>query len=139
MSVTGGGGGGDTVAQGDGISITTDAQTGNKVIAVNAGSGLQINQTTHELEATGVSSISATPNTPGSITITNGSTSTPLSVISQMGGAGSSTAGSAGYVPAPASGDNDAYLRGDGVWDDDVLTENDNFTITFVPDDYQPT
>ena len=139
IQVTGGGGGGDTVAQGDGISITTDAQTGNKVIAVNAGSGLQINQTTHELEATGVSSISATPNTPGSITITNGSTSTPLSVISQMGGAGSSTAGSAGYVPAPASGDNDAYLRGDGVWDDDVLTENDNFTITFVPDDYQPT
>lgn len=140
INVTGGGGGsGDTVAEGNGISITTDQQTGNKVIAVNAGSGLQINQSTHELEATGVSSISATPNTPGSITITNGSTSTPLSVISQMGGASSSTAGSAGYVPAPASGDDDAYLRGDGVWDDDVLTENDNFTITFVPDDYQPT
>lgn len=141
IQVTGGGGGsGDTVAEGNGISITTDQQTGNKVIAVNAGSGLQINQSTHELEATGVSSISATPNTPGSITITNGSTPTPtpLSVISQMGGASSSTAGSAGYVPAPASGDNDAYLRGDGVWDDSVVTEDDELNLVFVPDDYQP-
>ena len=136
----GGGGGGDTVAQGNGINITTDQQTGDKVISVNAGNGLQINQTTHALEATGVTSIAPTSNTPGSITLTNGDgTTTPVSVISQMGGAGASTAGSAGYVPAPASGDNDAYLRGDGVWDDDVLTENDELTITFVPDDYQPT
>lgn len=44
------GGSGDTVAEGNGISITTDQQTGEKVISVNAGSGLQINQTTHELE-----------------------------------------------------------------------------------------
>jgi hypothetical protein len=51
ISVTGGGGGsGDTVAQGAGIEITTDQQTGNKVIAVNAGTGLQVDQTTNELE-----------------------------------------------------------------------------------------
>lgn len=33
-----------------------------------------------------------------------------------MTGAGSSTAGSNGLVPAPASGDNDKYLKGDGTW-----------------------
>ena len=51
INVTGGGGGsGDTVAEGGGIEITTDQQTGNKVIAVNAGTGLQVDQTTNELE-----------------------------------------------------------------------------------------
>ena len=33
-----------------------------------------------------------------------------------MKGATSSTSGSAGYVPAPASGANTKYLRGDGTW-----------------------
>ena len=51
INVTGGGGGsGDTVAEGAGIEITTDQQTGNKVIAVNTGTGLQVDQTTNELE-----------------------------------------------------------------------------------------
>lgn len=55
-----------------------------------------------------------------------------------MGGATSSTAGTAGYVPAPAAGDDDAYLRGDGTWDDSVVTEDDELNLVFVPDDYQP-
>ena len=142
IEVTGGGGGsGDTVAEGDGISINTDQRTGDKVIGVNAGTGLQVNQTTNELEVSSgvVTSISPTQNTPGSITVTEGDgTETPVSVISQMGGATSSTAGTAGYVPAPASGDDDAYLRGDGTWDDSVLTDDDELTLVFVPDDYQP-
>lgn len=142
INVTGGGGGsGDTVAEGAGIEITTDQQTGNKVIAINPGAGLQVNQTTNELEVSSgvVTSIAPTQNTPGSITVTEGDgTTTPVSVISQMGGATSSTAGTAGYVPAPASGDDDAYLRGDGTWDDSVLTEDDELTLVFVPDDYQP-
>ena len=143
LSVVGGGGGGsgDTVAEGAGIEITTDQQTGNKVIAVNPGSGLQVNQTTNELEVSSgvVTSIAPTQNTPGSITVTDGGgTATPVSVISQMGGATSSTAGTAGYVPAPSSGDDDAYLRGDGTWDDSVVTEDDELTLVFVPDDYQP-
>lgn len=142
INVTGGGGGsGDTVAEGAGIEITTDQQTGDKVIAVNPGSGLQVNQTTNELEVSSgvVTSIAPTQNTPGSITVTEGDgTTTPVSVISQMGGATSSTAGTAGYVPAPAAGDDDAYLRGDGTWDDSVLTEDDELTLVFVPDDYQP-
>ena len=33
-----------------------------------------------------------------------------------MTGATSSAAGTAGYVPAPASGDNEKYLKGDGTW-----------------------
>lgn len=135
------GGGGDTVAEGAGIDITTDQQTGNKVIAINPGAGLQVNQTTNELEVSGgvVTSISPTPNTPGSITVAEGDgTTTPVSVISQMGGATASTAGTAGYVPAPAAGDDDAYLRGDGTWDDSVVTEDDELTLVFVPDDYQP-
>ena len=36
--------------------------------------------------------------------------------IDTMTGAGSSSAGTKGLVPAPASGDNDKYLKGDGTW-----------------------
>lgn len=36
--------------------------------------------------------------------------------ISTMTGAGASAAGAKGLVPAPASGDNEKYLRGDGTW-----------------------
>lgn len=50
--VEGGSSGGDVVTQGGGISITTDAQTGNKVISVNAGTGLEIDQQTGELNVT---------------------------------------------------------------------------------------
>lgn len=35
---------------------------------------------------------------------------------STMGGATASAAGSAGLVPAPAKGNNDEFLRGDGTW-----------------------
>ena len=37
---------------------------------------------------------------------------------SDMVGAGTSTAGTHGLVPAPASGDNTKFLRGDGTWQD---------------------
>ena len=36
--------------------------------------------------------------------------------VPNMTGAGASTAGGKGLVPAPASGDNDKFLRGDGTW-----------------------
>lgn len=36
--------------------------------------------------------------------------------VPNMTGAGASTAGSNGLVPAPASGDNEKFLRGDGTW-----------------------
>ena len=37
-------------------------------------------------------------------------------LIGTMGGASSTTAGSAGLVPAPAAGDQRKFLRGDGTW-----------------------
>lgn len=39
-----------------------------------------------------------------------------LSQIKNMGGASSGAAGSAGFAPAPAAGDNTKYLRGDATW-----------------------
>lgn len=39
-----------------------------------------------------------------------------LSQIKNMGGASSLAAGSAGFAPAPAAGDNTKYLRGDATW-----------------------
>ena len=42
--------------------------------------------------------------------------------VRTMTGAGSSTAGATGLVPAPAAGDNGKFLKGDGTWDGDVFT-----------------
>lgn len=39
-----------------------------------------------------------------------------LSEIRNMGGATANAAGSAGFAPAPAAGDNTKYLRGDATW-----------------------
>lgn len=50
--VEGGGTGGDVIAQGGGIEITTDPQTGVKTVSVNAGTGLDIDQQTGELYVT---------------------------------------------------------------------------------------
>lgn len=41
-----------------------------------------------------------------------------LTPVGVMIGATSSTAGAAGIVPAPAAGDEDKVLKGDGTWDD---------------------
>ena len=40
----------------------------------------------------------------------------PLSQLSVMNGASASEAGSSGIVPAPSSGDENKFLRGDGSW-----------------------
>lgn len=53
INVTGGGGSGDTVAEGNGISITTDQQTGEKVISVDIGSGLAFDPQTGAINVTG--------------------------------------------------------------------------------------
>ena len=42
--------------------------------------------------------------------------SSGIANITTMTGAGSSAAGTKGLVPAPASGDNTKFLRGDGTW-----------------------
>lgn len=46
----------------------------------------------------------------------NGKLSATDTTYSVMTGAGSSTAGASGLVPAPAAGDNTKYLAGDGTW-----------------------
>ena len=47
---------------------------------------------------------------------TNGVISATKKTVSTMVGAGSSTNGTAGLVPAPTSGNQGKYLRGDGTW-----------------------
>ena len=51
-------------------------------------------------------------------------TSNSLSVV-DMVGATADAAGAAGYVPAPAAGDNNKYLRGDGTWGEIDIPEVD--------------
>ena len=48
----------------------------------------------------------------------NSANGTKLTPPIAMTGATSSTAGSAGYVPAPSAGDEGKYLKGDGTWGD---------------------
>lgn len=49
-------------------------------------------------------------------TFTSGANATVTIGVDTMTGATSSTAGAAGVVPAPASGDQDKFLKGDGTW-----------------------
>lgn len=50
------------------------------------------------------------------LTLTSGTLSATDTTYSDFTGAGASTAGAHGLVPAPAAGDNAKYLRGDGTW-----------------------
>jgi len=50
------------------------------------------------------------------ITYTKGDNSTYTITIPNMSGATTSTIGSAGLVPAPSSGQQELFLRGDGTW-----------------------
>lgn len=52
-----------------------------------------------------------------------------LEEIPTMTGANGSTAGKAGFVPAPAASDNTKFLKGDGTWAEASVTV-DNSTIT---------
>lgn len=49
-------------------------------------------------------------------TFSNGANATMTLGAKAMTGATSSVAGTAGYVPAPAAGDEDKFLAGDGTW-----------------------
>lgn len=50
------------------------------------------------------------------LTMTDGVLSADVQSVPVMTGAGASAAGASGLVPAPAAGDNEKYLRGDGTW-----------------------
>lgn len=47
-------------------------------------------------------------------------TTKTLNSLKNMSGASANAAGSAGFAPAPAAGDNTKFLRGDGTWQDNV-------------------
>ena len=51
-------------------------------------------------------------------------------IFENMKGASASTAGRAGYVPAPAQGQQGTFLRGDGTWATPVDTKYDKATAT---------
>ena len=119
---TTGGSSGDTVAEGNGISINTDQQTGEKVISVNIGTGLAFDPQT------------------GAINVTGGG-----------GGSGDTVAEGAGIeITTDQQTGNKviAVNTGTGLQvdqttneleiDDSVLTEDDELSLVFVPDDYQP-
>lgn len=55
--------------------------------------------------------------------------------VPEMGGAGASTAGSSGLVPAPEAGDEEKLLTGDGNW---TAFENDVFGTQLLDENDQP-
>lgn len=64
--------------------------------------------------------IKATAETLGSVRVGSGLTMSNDGVLSttatNMTGATSSSAGTSGFVPAPAAGDQDKFLKGDGTY-----------------------
>lgn len=50
---------------------------------------------------------------------------------SAMGGATADAPGSAGLVPAPAAGDDDAFLKGDGTWGELTTITNDEIDTIY--------
>ena len=87
---------------------------------VKVGSGLSIDSTTGVLSATGGGTAdnvewSGVLNKPTDISYWNND-SGYITKANVMAGATASTAGDAGVVPAPGSGDQAKYLRGDGQW-----------------------
>lgn len=68
-----------------------------------------------EAYAAAVTNVDSTPTTNSTHLVTSGGVKAALP--SDMTGASSSAAGTHGLVPAPAQGDQDKYLKGDGTWD----------------------
>lgn len=91
----------------------------NKFVAKESGKGLSTNDytTTEKNKLSGIAN-GAEANVIESVKV-NGTalpvTSKAVNIV-DMQGATSSAAGKAGLVPAPASGKQTAYLRGDGTW-----------------------
>ena len=113
----------DTLTPGTNIQIN-----GNTISATDtkysAGTGLNLTGTVFSADTTVLATQSDLSGkqdtlTPGSnITITNNTISATDTTYSDFDGADASTAGTAGLVPAPAAGDQDKALKGDGTWGD---------------------
>ena len=97
---------GSNITISDGTISATDT-------TYTAGTGLSLNGTEFSVDASTVQSkLTAGSN----ITITGDTISATDTTYSDFVGATSGAAGSAGLVPAPASGDTDKYLKSDGSW-----------------------
>ena len=97
------------------------------------------------ISAAGANNYADLSNKPSinSVTLSGNKTAADLSLATNatMTGAGSSTAGAKGLVPAPAAGDNTKFLRGDGTWQaGSVTTSLANLTDTDInsPTNNQP-
>lgn len=78
----------------------------------------------------GVGTINASGTAPLTLSASKSSTTVTISgSVAQMTAASASTAGTAGIVPAPDAGKQNAFLRGDGTW---AVPTNTNTTYTFA-------
>lgn len=101
LSATGGGG---ATALDDLTDVSIDDQT------LTSGQVLKYNGTNWVNAADGGGTVTDVE-VDGTSVVSSG-----VAAINTMTGAGASAAGSKGLVPAPASGDNEKFLRGDGTW-----------------------
>lgn len=78
----------------------------------------------------GVGAINASGTAPLTLSASKSSTTVTISgSVAQMTAASASTAGTAGIVPAPDAGKQNAFLRGDGTW---AFPIDNNTTYTFA-------
>lgn len=97
---------------GDNVTISSDNVISATDTKYTAGSNVQIS-------SAGVISATDTKYTAGTnISIVNGVISAVNTTYSTMDGATASKSGSTGLVPTPAAGKQNAFLRGDGTWQD---------------------
>lgn len=68
-------------------------------------------------------------------TFTQGTSASMSLSAKTMTGAGASTAGAKGIVPAPAAGDNEKFLRGDGTWA--TVQSGSTMTVYYMDRDAQ--
>jgi len=95
-------GGASTLSDLSDVDVTTTSPTSGQVLKFDGTNWVNANESGGTITDVQVDGVSV---------VTSG-----VAEISTMTGAGASAAGSKGLVPAPASGDNEKFLRGDGTW-----------------------
>ena len=108
------------------VSSKTDSQQGDQVFIyklTNASGGTWTVTTRNMAPKINV-------NAPITKTFTTGANATVTIGANAMAGATGSAAGTAGVVPAPAAGDQNKFLRGDGTWVSNYVIHYDTFTAT---------
>lgn len=109
--------------EGKGLS-TEDYTTAEKTKLAGIAAGAEVNQNAFSNVKVGSTTVAADSKTgtlelasSSAITLTPDATNDKVTIgVSTMGAASSSTAGTAGIVPAPGAGKQASFLRGDGTW-----------------------